>query len=268
MRRPALPRASSAMSGFFFCGMMLDPVEYPSSSVTNPNSRVFQRMISSAKREMSTAIIAVMNANSATTSRAEVPSSEFSAGRARPSSRATSCGSSPSVDPASAPPPYGETDARTDQSRKRSRSRTSGHACACRWWASSTGCACCRCVRPGMTASGCASACATSASTTRRMSRAIVREWSSRYIRTSVAIWSLRLRPALSLPPSSGPTSAMSACSSAPCTSSSCGPACSVPSVMARARPSSPSCIARSSSAVRYPAEARAFACACEPAMS
>ena len=25
--RPALPRASSAMSGFFFCGMMLDPVE-------------------------------------------------------------------------------------------------------------------------------------------------------------------------------------------------------------------------------------------------
>ncbi|CPU65937.1 Uncharacterised protein [Mycobacteroides abscessus] len=27
MRRPALPRASSATSGFFFCGMMLDPVE-------------------------------------------------------------------------------------------------------------------------------------------------------------------------------------------------------------------------------------------------
>ena len=27
MSRPALPRASSAMSGFFFCGMMLDPVE-------------------------------------------------------------------------------------------------------------------------------------------------------------------------------------------------------------------------------------------------
>ena len=26
-RRPALPRASSATSGFFFCGMMLDPVE-------------------------------------------------------------------------------------------------------------------------------------------------------------------------------------------------------------------------------------------------
>ena len=27
IRRPALPRASSAMSGFFFCGMIDDPVE-------------------------------------------------------------------------------------------------------------------------------------------------------------------------------------------------------------------------------------------------
>ena len=34
MRRPALPRASSATSGFFFCGMIDDPVEYESSSVT------------------------------------------------------------------------------------------------------------------------------------------------------------------------------------------------------------------------------------------
>ena len=39
-----------------------------------------------------------------------------------------------------------------DQSRRRSRSRTSGQACASRWCASSTGCACCRWVRPGMTA--------------------------------------------------------------------------------------------------------------------
>ena len=31
MRRPALPRASSAMSGFFFCGMIDDPVEKASS---------------------------------------------------------------------------------------------------------------------------------------------------------------------------------------------------------------------------------------------
>ena len=40
-------------------------------------------------------ICAAMYANSATTSRADVPSSEFSDGRARPSSRATSCGIEP-----------------------------------------------------------------------------------------------------------------------------------------------------------------------------
>ncbi len=49
-RRPALPRASSAMSGFFFCGMMLDPVDQESCSVTKPNSRVDQRISSSASR--------------------------------------------------------------------------------------------------------------------------------------------------------------------------------------------------------------------------
>ena len=82
----------------------------------------------------------------------------------------------------------------------------------------------------------------------------MTRAWSSRYIRTSVAIWSLRLRPARSRPPSSGPTlgdqrllegavhvlvrSAAAAAS--------------------RRRPraasaSSPACIARASSAVEVP---------------
>ena len=45
----------------------------------------------------------------------------------------------------------------------------------------------------------------------------------------SVAIWSLRLRPARSLPPRSAPTCATRAPSSAPCTSSSCGPGSSSP---------------------------------------
>ena len=58
------------MSGFFFCGMMLDPVEKASSRVTKPNSRVAQRMISSACRLTSTPIIAATKANSATKSRA------------------------------------------------------------------------------------------------------------------------------------------------------------------------------------------------------
>ena len=52
--RPDLPRASSAMSGFFFCGMMLDPVDHESCSVAKSNSRVVQRMTSSASRERST----------------------------------------------------------------------------------------------------------------------------------------------------------------------------------------------------------------------
>ena len=68
------------MSGFFFCGMMLDPVDQESCSVTKPNSRVAQRMTSSANRLTSMPIIAVTNANSATKSREAVPSIEFGAG--------------------------------------------------------------------------------------------------------------------------------------------------------------------------------------------
>ena len=51
------------------------------------------------------------------------------------------------------------------QSASRSTSRTSGQACASRWWVSSTGWACCRCVRPGITAPRCVRPWAASAST-------------------------------------------------------------------------------------------------------
>ena len=50
VRRPAFPRNSSAASGFFFCGIRLDPVLYASARVTKPNSRLLQRIRSSAKR--------------------------------------------------------------------------------------------------------------------------------------------------------------------------------------------------------------------------
>ena len=103
-----MPRASSATSGFFFCGMMLDPVEYESCRVTNENSFVAQITTSSASREMSTAVIAQTNENSATKSRDAVPSIEFSTGWLKPSSRAIADGSRPSDDPARAPEPYGE----------------------------------------------------------------------------------------------------------------------------------------------------------------
>ena len=46
-----MPRVSSAKSGFFFCGMIDDPVEYESESVMNENSVDDQRMISSHRRE-------------------------------------------------------------------------------------------------------------------------------------------------------------------------------------------------------------------------
>ena len=108
------------MSGFFFCGMMLDPVEKASSSATKPNSRVAQRMISSAWRLTSTPIIAVTKANSATKSRAAVPSIELAVQPVKPRSRATASGSRPRLEPASAPEPYGESAAtRASQSRSR-----------------------------------------------------------------------------------------------------------------------------------------------------
>ena len=58
MSRPALPRASSAESGFFFCGMMLDPVANRSSSVAQPNSVDAHRQISSPSRDTWTPIMA------------------------------------------------------------------------------------------------------------------------------------------------------------------------------------------------------------------
>ena len=49
--RPLLPRISSAKSGFFFCGMMDEPVEYESESVIKPNSELDHSTISSERRD-------------------------------------------------------------------------------------------------------------------------------------------------------------------------------------------------------------------------
>ena len=40
MARAVFPRTSSVTSGFFFCGMMLEPVQKESGSLTQPNSVV------------------------------------------------------------------------------------------------------------------------------------------------------------------------------------------------------------------------------------
>ena len=112
---------------------------------------VAQSTTSSARREMSTAVIAATNANSATKSRdggavdrvldrpveAEVGGDGLGVEAERGARRAR-------------PEPYGETAVRASQSRSRSTSRSSAHAWASRWCDSSTGWACWRWVRPGI----------------------------------------------------------------------------------------------------------------------
>ena len=87
--RPVLPRTSSATSGFFFCGIIDEPVEYASSSSMNPNSDEHQRMISSEKRLMCIISIDSADASSITKSRSDTPSIEFSVTAGNPSSSAT-----------------------------------------------------------------------------------------------------------------------------------------------------------------------------------
>ena len=75
--RPVLPRTSSAMSGFFFWGIMDEPVEKRSSNVINRNSQLHHRQISSLSRDrcimrMDSALI-----NSRAKSRSETPSMLF-----------------------------------------------------------------------------------------------------------------------------------------------------------------------------------------------
>ena len=86
--RPALPRTSSAISGFFFWGIMLEPVEKASSSSINLNSQEHQRMISSEKRERWTMVIATAAASSMQKSRSETPSRLLCVGPSNLSSEA------------------------------------------------------------------------------------------------------------------------------------------------------------------------------------
>ena len=51
MIRPLCPRTSSAASGLRFCGMIDEPVEYWSESLTKPKGALAQMISSSASRE-------------------------------------------------------------------------------------------------------------------------------------------------------------------------------------------------------------------------
>ena len=106
--RPVLPRTSSAMSLFFFCGMMELPVENASASSTNRNSQLVQRMISSEKRERCVMSIDSALASSTQKSRSATASTELGSAPAKPSAFAVMPRSIVYVVPANAQAPSGQ----------------------------------------------------------------------------------------------------------------------------------------------------------------
>ncbi len=122
--RPVLPREISAMSGFFFCGMRLEPVQKASESSMNWNSCDIQRIISSERREMCMEKIARAESSSHAKSRSATESMllRVQAGKSR--TLRTNSRSMGRVEPASAPEPSGMTLRRVRQSVRRPISRS------------------------------------------------------------------------------------------------------------------------------------------------
>ena len=75
--RPDLPRAVSGTSGFFFCGMIEEPVVKRSGSLMKPKRWLIQMTSSSERREMCIMMREAAAQNSIAKSRSETPSSEF-----------------------------------------------------------------------------------------------------------------------------------------------------------------------------------------------
>ena len=123
--RPILARISSAASGFFFCGMIEEPVEKASESVTKRNWTVDQITSSSASRLRCMAQMLAEERNSSAKSRSLTASSEFAAGRSKPSACAVAWRSMGKDVPASAAAPSGHSFMRARASRKRLASRPS-----------------------------------------------------------------------------------------------------------------------------------------------
>jgi hypothetical protein len=120
-----LDRISSAASGFFFCGMMLDPVENRSESVTKRNCALDQITSSSANRLRWVAQIAAAPRNSSAKSRSLTASSELAIGLSKSSAAAVASRSIGKLVPASAAAPSGLSFIRARASRNRPRSRSS-----------------------------------------------------------------------------------------------------------------------------------------------
>ncbi len=128
--RAVLPRTSSSASGFFFCGMRLEPVVKASGSVTKPYSGPAKWMRSSAIRARCVCSCAQPKTSSTAKSRSMTASRAFSETAAKPRSRAIPSRSRGSDAPARAPEPRGRTSTRARASRKRSWSRTRPQAWA------------------------------------------------------------------------------------------------------------------------------------------
>ncbi len=84
MTPPVFPRTSSAISGFFFWGMIDEPVVYLSSISTNPNSGDDHMTNSSQSEDRCTDVIEAQNESSVTKSRSLTESMEFSVGLVNP----------------------------------------------------------------------------------------------------------------------------------------------------------------------------------------
>ena len=95
------------MSGFFFCGIIEDPVAKASSRFINENSEVHQIIISSENLDKCIEITEIIIASSIIKSLSLTESKLFSVGFENPSSFATRCLSKSKVVPARAPAPRG-----------------------------------------------------------------------------------------------------------------------------------------------------------------
>ncbi len=85
MTRPVLPRASSGTSGFFFCGMIDEPVQKRSAMSMKPTRGLIQITSSSDMRETCVMISAAAAQNSMAKSRSDTASSELWQTSSKPS---------------------------------------------------------------------------------------------------------------------------------------------------------------------------------------
>ncbi len=81
-----MPRTSSGTSGFFFCGMIEEPVQKRSGRSMNWNWALVQSTSSSEKRDRCIIATEAAAQNSMAKSRSETPSSELPEIASKPSS--------------------------------------------------------------------------------------------------------------------------------------------------------------------------------------